>query len=103
MLGFGEEFADQDLASIERTLQRMRQQGYRACVVCLRAFGQFKRHELPKSLLAIEIDAVPSLPAGFPLFGVILFFRADDDVFLPSFLDWLERPGDWEERGLSRN
>jgi hypothetical protein len=40
------------------------------------------------------------LPAEFPLFGNVLFFREDDRNFLPSLSDWLEQPIDWERRGL---
>jgi FkbM family methyltransferase len=102
MVGFDEEFSGQGRASIEGVLRTMRSRGYRACVVCSRVFAQFTRHEWPKSLLAIGIDAVPMLPEGLPLFGNILFFRDNDRDFLPSLCDWLEQPLDWEQRGLMR-
>jgi FkbM family methyltransferase len=98
MVGFDQAFADQDRASTQRSLASMRARGYRACIVCLRAFGRFKRYEWPKSLLTIGIDAIPQLPDGFPLFGNILFFREDDRDFLPSLYDWVEQPVAWEKR-----
>jgi hypothetical protein len=100
MVEFGDEFAGQDRASIEAVLRNIRSRGYRACVVCSRALGQFERHEWRTSLLAIGIDAVPELSAEFRLFGNILFFREDDDDFLPSLCGWLEQPNDWKQRGL---
>jgi FkbM family methyltransferase len=98
MASFGDQFADQDRASIDRTLQDMRTQGYRACVVCLGVLPPFQRQDWPKRMLAIGIDVVPQLPAGDPLFGNILFFREADRDFLPSLCDWLEQPFDWEQR-----
>jgi hypothetical protein len=68
----------------------------------LQTFGPFKRHDWPKGLLAIGIDAVPQLPAESPAFGNVLFFREDDRDFLPSLCDWLEQPLDWDRRGLTR-
>jgi FkbM family methyltransferase len=100
LVGFDQEYAGQDRVSVDHALRAMRDKRYRACVICLRTFGEFKRYEWPKSLLAIGIDTVPSLPTGSPLFGNILFFRADDHIFLPSLCDWLEQPFDRERRGL---
>ena len=91
MVEFGDHFAGQDRAAIEDALRRMQGRGYRACVVCIRAVGQFERHEWATRLLTIAIDATPELPAGLQLFGNILFFRADDRDFLPSLCDWLEQ------------
>ena len=102
MVSFAEEFADQDRASIDRLLQDMRIKGYRACVVCSGMLGQFKRHEWPKRLLAIGIDAVPPLSAGVPLFGNVLFFRDEDRDFLPSLCDWLEQPHERKQRELAQ-
>jgi hypothetical protein len=62
----------------------------------------FQRHDWQKRLVAIGVDAVPSLPAGFSLFGNVLFFRDEDRAFLPSLCDWLEQPRDWEQRGLAQ-
>jgi FkbM family methyltransferase len=101
MVEFGDQFAGQDRAAIESLAQRMNGRGYRACVVCLRALGDLTRQEWGTGLLAIGIDAVPELPAGAPLFGNILFFRADDGDFAPSLCDWLEQFGDRKRRGLS--
>ena len=103
MVGFGEEFSGQDRTSVGEALRSMRGQGYRACIVCLATFGPFKRHDWPRSMLAIGIDAVPALPEAVPLFGNVLFFREEDCDFLPSLCDWLEQPRDWEQRGLVRN
>jgi FkbM family methyltransferase len=102
MVSFAEEFADQGQASNDRLLQDMRIKGYRACVVCLGVVAPFQRHDWPKRLVAIGVDAVPSLPAGFSLFGNVLFFRDEDHDFLPSLCDWLEQPRDWEQRGLGQ-
>jgi FkbM family methyltransferase len=102
MVGFAEEFAGEDRTAIEAALRGMRARGYRACVVCLQTFGHFKRHDWPKNLLAIGIDAVPQVPPGSSVFGNVLFFREDDRDFLPSLCDWLEQPLDWERRGLTR-
>jgi hypothetical protein len=102
MVSFAEEFADQGRASNDRLLQDMRIKGFRACVVCLGVVTPFQRHDWPKRLVAIGVDAVPSLPAGFSLFGNVLFFRDEDHDFLPSLCDWLEQPRDWEQRGLAQ-
>jgi FkbM family methyltransferase len=91
MVEFGETFAGQDRAAIEGAVREMQSRGYRACVVCQRAIGQFERHEWGTRLLTIGIDAVPTPPAGLQLFGNILFFRDDDRDFLPSLCDWLEQ------------
>jgi FkbM family methyltransferase len=100
MVEFGDEFAGQDRASINGILQNMRGHGYRACVVCSRALGQFERRDWRTSLLAIGTDTVPPLPTGFRLFGNILFFREEDPDFLPSLCEWLEQAHDWVQRGL---
>ena len=91
MVEFGDTFAGQDRAAIEGAVRKMQGRGYRACVVCQRAVGQFERHEWGTRLLTIGIDAVPAPPAGLQLFGNILFFRDDDHDFLPSLCDWLEQ------------
>lgn len=91
MVEFGEPFPGQDRGSVETQLQQMRRRGYRAAVICLRAVGQFERHEWQTRLLAIGIDAVPIIPPGLPIFGNILFFREHDLEFVPSLHDWLER------------
>ena len=101
MVEFGEMFAGQDRAAIESALRRMEGRGYRACVVCQRAIGDFAQHDWRTGLLAIGIDSVPALSADLPLFGNILFFRAADRDFLPSLCDWLEQFGDRKRRGLS--
>jgi FkbM family methyltransferase len=100
MVEFGEQFAGQDRGSIAAVLERMRDRGYRACVVCARALGDFSRHEWRTGLLAIGVDAVPEVPGDMPLFGNMLFFRSDDGDFLPSVLAWLEQSKDWSGRGL---
>ena len=98
MASFSDQFADQDRSAIERALQDMRSRGYRACVVCFGILPPFQRHDWPKKLLAIGVDAVPQLPPDAPLFGNILFFRDNDHDVLPSLYDWLEQPFDWEQR-----
>jgi len=100
MVEFGDQFATQGRAAIEAVLRRTRERGYRACVVCARALGDFNRHEWDTGLLGIDIDAVPEVPQGVPLFGNILFFREDDRNFLPSILAWLGQIEDWKGRGL---
>jgi FkbM family methyltransferase len=101
MVEFGDQFAGQDRAALESAAQRMKGRGYRACVVCLRALGDFARQQWGTGLLAIGIDTVPVLPDGASLFGNILFFRADDADFVPSLCDWLEQSGDRKRRGLA--
>jgi hypothetical protein len=100
MVEFGDQFAAQDRAAVEAALHDMRPKGYRACVVCARPLGRFDRQEWQTSLLAIGIDAVPSLPDGLPLMGNILFFRRDDADFLPSLCDWLDQSGHWKGSDL---
>jgi FkbM family methyltransferase len=100
MVEFGDTFEGQNRAAIEGALHRMGDRGYRACVVCQRALGDFAQHDWRTGLLVIGIDAVPALPAGMPLSGNILFFRAADGDFLPSLCDWLEQFGDRKRRGL---
>jgi FkbM family methyltransferase len=100
MVEFGDQFATQDRKTIEAALEGMRGKGYRACVVCGRALGQFERHEWRTNLLAIGIDTIPSVPDGLPLFGNILLFRSDDCDFLPSLCDWLEQGEDRARRDL---
>jgi FkbM family methyltransferase len=99
MVEFGDHFAGQDRAAIEDALRHMQDRGYRACLVCIRAVGQFARHEWGTRLLTIAIDATPELPAGLQLFGNILFFRQDDRDFLPSLCDWLEQIVDPKKTG----
>jgi FkbM family methyltransferase len=101
MVEFGDQFAGQDRAALESAAQRMKGRGYRACVVCLRALGDFARQQWGTGLLGIGIDTVPVLPDGASLFGNILFFRADDADFVPSLCDWLEQSGDRKRRGLA--
>jgi FkbM family methyltransferase len=100
MVEFGDQFPGQDRAALETVLERMKGRGYRACVICLRALGDMARQQWGTGLLAIGIDSVPALPDGAPLFGNILFFRADDADFVPSLCDWLEQAGDRKRRGL---
>ncbi len=100
MVEFGDTFAGQDRAAIEGAVRQMRDRGYRACVVCQRAVGSFERHEWATRLLTIGVDAVPAPPNGLPLFGNILFFRNDDQDFLPSLCDWLEQMVDPKRAGL---
>jgi FkbM family methyltransferase len=99
MVEFGDNFAGQDRATIEDALRQMQGCGYRACVICMRAVGQFERHEWETRLLMIGIDAVPTPPDGLQLFGNILFFRQDDHDFLPSLCDWLEQIVDPKRMG----
>ena len=101
MVEFGDTFAGQDRAAIEASVRQMRDRGYRACVVCQRAVGQFDRHEWGMRLLTIGVDAVPAMPVGLQLFGNILFFRSDDHDFLPSLCDWLEQIADPKRTGLT--
>jgi FkbM family methyltransferase len=101
MVEFGDAFAGQDRAAIEAALLRMRSRRYRACVVSLRALGDMTRHQWQTGLLAIGVDAVPSLPAGASLFGNILFFQEGDRDFLPSLCDWLEQLADRKPHELS--
>jgi len=101
MVEFGDQFAGQDRAALEALAQRMKRRGYRACVICLRALGDFRRQEWGTGLMGIGIDTVPELPDGASLFGNILFFRADDAGFVPSLCDWLEQSDDRKRRGLS--
>jgi FkbM family methyltransferase len=96
MVEFGEHFASQDRAAIAAAIQEMRSRKYRACVVCLRATGDFQRHEWETCLLAIGIDELPASTAGEKLFGNILFFRDEDRDFLPSLCDWLEHLDRWQ-------
>jgi FkbM family methyltransferase len=102
MVEFGAAFVGQDRAAIEAALLRMRDRGYRACVVSLRALGDMTLHQWQTGLLAVGIDAVPLLPAGASLFGNILFFQEADRDFLPSLCDWLEQFEDRKRRELSR-
>jgi len=91
MVEFGEQFAGQDCARIAAELAYMRERNYRACVVCLSARGRFEQHDWRTRLAAIGIDTIPEeLPQG-PVFGNVLFFRAEDGDFLPSLCDYLER------------
>jgi FkbM family methyltransferase len=101
MVEFLDDFSGQDRGAVEAALQRMRDRGYRACVMCLRALGDRALHQWDTGLLAIGIDTVPGLPAGASLFGNILFFRDHDGDFLPSVVDWLEQIDDRKRRGLS--
>jgi FkbM family methyltransferase len=101
MVEFGDQFPGQDRAAIETMIQRMRRNGYRACVACLSALGDRARHEWDTGLSGIGIDAVPALLTGAPLFGNILFFRAADAHFVPSLCDWLEQAGGRKRRGLA--
>jgi FkbM family methyltransferase len=95
MVEFGDQFADQDGNDITALLHDMRGRGYRACIVGLHALGNFERHGLETRLLAIGVDAVPSLSVDERFFGNILFFRNDDHDFLPSVCDWLEHVRKW--------
>jgi FkbM family methyltransferase len=101
MVEFGDQFPGQDRAAIEALARRMQGRGYRACVICLRALGDFARQEWGTGLLGIGIDAVPAPPDGASLFGNILFFRADDPDFVPSLCGWLEQFDARKRRDLS--
>lgn len=96
MVEFGDQFAGQDRDAIAGILPDMRGHGYRACIICLHALGKFERHEWGTRLLAIGVDAVPSVNSDERLFGNILFFRDDDRDFLPSVYDWLEQSYRWQ-------
>ncbi len=96
MVEFGDQFAGQDSGAITAVLRDMRGHGYRGCVVCLDALGKFEDHEWGTRLLAIGIDAVPSMSDEKRLFGNILFFRDNDRDFLPSLCDWLEDARKWQ-------
>jgi Methyltransferase FkbM domain len=51
MVEFGDHFPCQDRTALLEALSYMKERGYRACVVCLHALGEFMRHEWGTRLL----------------------------------------------------
>jgi predicted O-linked N-acetylglucosamine transferase (SPINDLY family)/nitrite reductase/ring-hydroxylating ferredoxin subunit len=67
-----------DPATLRRMLAALRDHGYRAAL--------FAFDDQGIGLGQIGIDQIPAAPGA----GMVLFFRAADDGFLPSLIGWLE-------------
>ncbi len=91
MAEFGEHFGGQGRQNIEKTVLRMRANGYRACIFCLRATGSFTEHDWRTELSTITVDALPEASASTRMFGNVLFFPESDSTFLPSVAHWLSQ------------